>query len=427
MRIAFCLLLLAGCLSAHAQVPDKVYAPGIHNVKLNYAGNQTAYPVMGLNGGDQLELNFDDLQDGVRSYYYTWQLCNADWTPAMLSEFDYIKGFSQNRINTYRTSSIAATKYTHYSVTLPESSCIPSKSGNYLLKVFADGDTSNLLFTRRVLVTDNKATIKAEIQQPFDGQLFKTHQKIQFTVNLGNLNIFNAIQQVKIVLLQNWRWENAITNIHPTLIRQNKLEFNTESDAVFPGGREWRWLDLRSLRLLSERVKNTISTAPDGTLQVEVKPDVDRTTQRLVFYKDNNGRFYNDVGEAGIDYLTQADYAHVHFTFIPPDKQPLADKQVYITGELTNYGQDEKAKMTFNAEKGFYETDLLLKQGYYDYCYVTTDAANPRPSFESTEGNQWETENDYTILVYYMATGGRSDELIGIARVNSLTGRSGGN
>ncbi len=122
------------------------------------------------------------------------------------------------------------------------------------------------------------------------------------------------------------------------------------------------------------------------------------------FSKDNNGRFYNDVGEAGIDYLWQADYAHVHFTFIPPDKQPLADKQVYITGELTNYGQDENAKMTFNTEKGVYETELLLKQGYYDYCYVTTDAANlRRPSFELTEGNQWETENDYAILVYYSA------------------------
>ncbi len=425
MRSVICLVLLAVCLPGRAQEPDKVYAPGIHNVKLNYAGNQVAYPVISLNGGDQLELNFDDLDGGVHSYYYTWQLCNADWSKAILSEFDYIKGFSQNRINTYRTSSIAAVKYTHYMVTLPESSCIPSKSGNYLLKVFADGDTANLLFTRRVLVADNKAVIAAEVQQPFDGRLFRTHQKIQFTVNLGNLNIFNAIQQVKICILQNWRWDNAITTIQPTIIRQNKLEFNTESDAVFPGGREWRWLDLRSLRLLSDRVKNS-TTAADGTVLVEAKPDGDRSAQRMVYYKDNNGRFYNDVGET-VNYLWQADYARVHFTFVPPNNQPLADKQVYLMGELSNYGMDEKAKMSFNAEKGAYETEILLKQGYYDYCYVTTEAASPHPSFEFTEGNFWETENDYTILVYYRPIGGRSDELIGLSRINSLTGRSGGN
>lgn len=424
MRIAICCMLLAGFYSAGAQVPDKIYASNIHNVKLNPSADQTAYPVLNLNGSGVLDLNFDDLEGGVRSYSYTWQLCNADWTKAILSEFDYIKGFSQNRINTYRTSSIATVKYTHYMVTLPERSCMPSKSGNYLLKVFADGDTANLLFTRRVLVLEEKATIPAQVQQPFNGQIFKTHQKIQFSVNLAaGLNVFNPMQQVKVCILQNWRWDNGLLDVHPTIIRQNAMEFNTESDAVFPGGREWRWLDLRSFRLLSDRVKNA-STAADGTTLVEVRPDLDRSGQRLVYYKDNNGRFYNDISE-NLNYLWQADYAKVHFTFVPPGNQPMPDKQLYLFGELTNYGQDEKAAMSFNAEKGVYETELLLKNGYYDYSYITTDRDNPRPSFDYTEGNFWETENDYTILVYYRPIGGRTDELIGLARVNSLTGRSG--
>ena len=137
----------------------------------------------------------------MRNYSYTWQLCNADWTKTILSEFDYIKGFTQNRITTYRNSSIALVKYTHYMVTLPERSCVPSRSGNYLLKVFADGDTAKLIFTRRVLVVEEKATVGAQIQQPFNGQIFKTHQKIIFTVNLGNVNLINALQQVKVVYI----------------------------------------------------------------------------------------------------------------------------------------------------------------------------------------------------------------------------------
>jgi hypothetical protein len=417
-------MLLAGAAGAAAQLPDKVYVPAIHNVKLNPTGDQTAYPVLNLNGSNQLDLNFDDLDGGERTYSYTWQLCNADWSKALISEYDYIKGFSQNRINTYRTSSIATVKYTHYMATLPERSCIPSKSGNYLLKVFADGDTANLLFTRRVLVVDQRATVGAQVQQPFDGRFFKTHQKIQFNVGLGNsLNTFNPMQQVKVCILQNWRWDNCIFDIRPTIIRQNTLEFNTEADAVFPGGREWRWLDLRSFRLLSDRVRNA-STAADGTTLIETKPDLDRSSQRLVYYKDANGRFYNDISES-VNYLWQGDYAKVHFTFVPPANQPLSDKQLYLFGELSNYGQDEKARMTWNAEKGVYETTLLLKNGYYDYCYVTTDGNNPRPSFDSTEGNFWETENDYTILVYYRPIGGRTDELISLVRTNSLTGRNG--
>ncbi len=414
--VALCLLLLP----AMAQVPDKIYADNIQNVKLNVSGNQLAYPVIKLNGADQLELNFDDLAGGVRNYSYTWQLCNADWTKTILSEFDYIKGFTQNRLTNYRNSSIALVKYTHYMVNLPERSCVPSRSGNYLLKVFADGDTAKVIFTRRVLVVDEKATIGAQIQQPFNGQIFKTHQKIIFTVNLGNVNLINALQQVKVCILQNNRWDNAITQLKPTFIRQTSLEYNSE-DIVFPGGREWRWLDLRSFRLQSDRVE-TAKYNPSST-DIFVKPDLDRTPQRLVYYRDYNGMFYNEISES-VNYLWQSDFANTHFTFIPAGNRVIADKDVYLFGELTNYGMNNNAKMTYNADKGVYETNILLKNGYYNYDYITIDKQGGAASFELTEGNLWDTENGYTILVYFRGINGRVDELVGITRINSYTGRN---
>jgi hypothetical protein len=99
---------------------------------------------------------------------------------------------------------------------------------------------------------------------------------------------------------------------------------------------------------------------------------------------------------------------------------------VYLVGQLTTYDISNQSKMQFNTEKGVYETSLFLKQGYYDYCYVAIDrtARNKVPVFDYTEGNYWETENDYTVLVYYRALAGRADELVGYARVNSLSGRS---
>jgi hypothetical protein len=421
MRAIIYLLLFFVSLETVAQVPDKIYAENIHNVKVNAVGNQLGYPVLRLNSGDQIELNFDDLNGGVRNYSYTWQLCNADWSKTILSEFDYIKGFTQNRLINYRNSSVSLVKYTHYMANLPERNCSPSRSGNYLLKVFADGDTAKLLFTRRVLVIEEKSTIGAQIQQPFNGQIFKTHQKLFFTVNLGNLNIFNALQQVKVCILQNNRWDNALTNPRPSFVRQNSLEYSSD-DVVFAAGREWRWLDLRSFRLLSDRVA-TAAYNPTIT-DVYVKPDLDRSVQRLIYYKDINGMYYNDISES-VNYLWQADFADVHFSFIPPGNQPLINKEIYLFGELTNYGLDEKSRMQYNSTKGVYETDLLLKNGYYNYSYVTVEKNNPIPSFEFTEGNFWDTENSYTILVYYRGINGRVDELIGLTKINSLTGRSG--
>lgn len=408
--------------SAQSQVPDHIYSPAIKTVKFNVYGNALAYPVWKLNSSDRLELNFDDLDAIVKNYAYTYQLCNADWTPAMLSQFDYIKGFSQMRLSNYRNSSIAFTRYIHYQAVLPENNCMPSRSGNYLLKVFLNGDTSQMVFSRRMLVVDQRVTIGAQIQQPFNGQYFKSHQKIQFSVNTGNLNLVNAMEQTHIYILQNNRWDNCLHDMRPTFIRQGSLEYNTENDCIFPGGREWRWLDLRSFRLQSDRVEK--ANYSNKATEIYIKPDLDRSQQRFVFYTDNDGMFYNSVYES-VNPLWQADYATVHFRFVPPGKAALANKNVYLLGELTNYGDMDSAKMRYNEQEGMYETTLFLKQGYYDYSYVTKDDNNANPSFELTEGNFWDTENNYTILVYYRPLGGRADELIGFTRINSISSRQG--
>lgn len=424
MRLFLFLSALSLIINLHAQVPDHIYAQNIKNVKLYMTGNPLGYPVLRLNNSDRMELHFDDLNDEVGNYSYTFQLYNSDWTPANISQFDYLTGFSQQRITNYRFSSIAYTKYIHYQAALPDRNCMPSRSGNYLLKVFANGDTSKLLFTRRVLIVDEMLPIAVQVQQPFNGQFFRHYQKIQFTINTSKLNLLNAMQELNVCILQNNRWDNYLHNIKPTFMRPGSLEFNTEQDAVFPAGREWRWLDLRSFRLQSDRVDHANYSA--NKTEIVVKPDVDRLQQRFVAYQDNNGMYYNAVIE-NINPLWEADYATVHFSFIPPGKMPYTGKDVYLFGELTNYGDDPNAKMTFNETSGVYETNLFLKQGYYDYCYVTVDqnASGFKPSFELTEGNSDETENTYTVLVYYRALNDRADRLIGFTRVNSLAGRTG--
>jgi hypothetical protein len=103
------LILLFLTIEAGAQLPDHIYQDNIHSVKLNKYGDIYSYPVMTLNSSDQLELRFDDMDADLKNYYYTYQLCNADWTPANIQPYDYIRGFQTNRIRTYRNSSITTT------------------------------------------------------------------------------------------------------------------------------------------------------------------------------------------------------------------------------------------------------------------------------------------------------------------------------
>lgn len=416
--------LMAGLLPAAAQenaiTPDHVYRSNIKSVQLTQAGDQLSLPMLTLNGSEVLELSFDDLDNDVKNYYYTFVLCNADWKPAQLNQLEYLRGFSENRILNYRFSSIALQRYTHYNVQLPNRNCYPIKSGNYLLKVYLDSDTSQVVFTRRMLVVENKASVGGFIQQPVNPKLFRSHQKVNFSVNTAGLNIVNPFDQVKVLILQNYRWDNAVKNLKPMFLKGNVIEYNAEVDCVIPGGKEWRWIDLRSFRLQTERVQHT--DYKRNSTDVYAMPDYERGNKLYQFIKDINGMYYLATLDNYNPYF-EGDYATVHFSF--PVQEPYAGYDMYIFGELTNYECNETNKLTFNPSTKAYEGSLLLKQGYYNYIYGLVDKTTPNGKFstEYTEGDWWETENNYTVLVYFRPLGGRSDELVATVTLNSILSR----
>ena len=409
-------------VSSFAQNVERVYKPFIQTAQLFMYGNQQGLPVYTLNSSDRLELEFDDMEGSLKSYYYCFVLCDYNWNQVDLSPFDYIKGFTQNRITTYRYSSIARTKYTHYQAFLPDRNSLPTRSGNYLLKVFLDGDTSRLAFTKQMLVLDQKAAVAAAVVQPFSPILANTHQKIKMSINIAGLaNAFSAAQQVKVVILQNNRWDIAQRDIAPTFVRGNLLEYSTEDRGIFPAGKEWRWLDLRSFSLQSDRVDSG-QYKKDRT-DIFLKTDIDRTGQRYVYFPDYDG-MYNIVTYESINPFWQGDYATVHFSLATPDSEPFSRKYVYVAGAFTGYDLSDTWKMNFNEETRRYECTAFMKQGYYNYTYITVDE-NDRSKKTELEGNYWETENSYTILVYYKSFTDRTDQLLGVGSINSRNDRPG--
>ena len=423
MKKILFLLSLTFINTAFTQATTEVVAPpNIKSVKLFQQNNQESLPIINLNSSDLLEFHFDDLDGGfTKNYYYTYQLCNADWSEAEISQFDYIKGFTQNRIVEARPSSNTISRYVHYQTILPDRNCIPSKSGNYLLKVFLDGDADKVVFTKRMYVLKSNAAITAQILQPFDNTTYRTHQKIQFTVNTGQLNLYNPAQQLKVSLFQNNRLDNAKYNLQPAFMRENLFEYNGEEDCTFPAGKEYRWLDLRSFRFESDRVARRDESK--NPIDVYVKPDGSRISQRYLYMKDLNG-WYDIVTTDLVNNWWQTGYANVHFTYVPDKNKPYDGQDVYIIGEFTGNDVGKENKMIFNEDKGVYEKTLLLKQGYYSYTYLTRDAKDKdaKSSFELTDGDYWETENDYSIFVYYRSFSGRYDELVGYTTLNSKLG-----
>lgn len=422
-RSLFFLAFLIGySVLTYAQTePD--FGASVKSSKLYRFGDQTSFASIELNSNDVLQLEFDDLDNRVKNYYYTFQLCNADWAPSMLNPFEYIKGFQNVRITNYRNSSLSTIHYVHYAASIPDRNCYPGRSGNYLLKVFLDSDTSRLAFTKRFVVINNQASVAAQVQQPFNAQYFKSFQKLSIAVKTDNRIQALSPSDIKVVVLQNNNWQTSLYIDRPTIYRGNYYEYSDESITAMPAGREFRWIDLRSFRLLSDRMLR-IENSKDTT-NIYVKPDMPRFNQPYMFYRDLNGSYTIQTLE-NINPFWQGDYAYVHFSFFPPANRAFEGSNVYMFGEFTNYASDNTGKMVFNKERGAYEKVLLLKQGYYSYAYVTKPLdGNGYPDFSQTEGDYWGTENTYTVLVYYRPFGARADELIGFTSLNSAFQRPG--
>jgi hypothetical protein len=412
------LLIWLHAVKGHGQYnPDSIYQTSIHTVLIHPVNKPLAIPVISLNEPTPLEISFDDFKADYQDYYYSVELRNADWSAVPMSAFDYLQGFNQNKINKFSVSSIATQSYFHYQFNFPNAQLKPTQSGNYILKVFKNGNTNEIVFTRRFFVTENQVSVAATVQEPFDGQISKTHQKIQFVLDVKKIPFFQT-DQMKATIIQNYRYNDVIAIAAPSFIRGNLLEYNSEDQFIFPAGKEARWLDIQNLRLRSDRIAD-LNSKERRTI-VSVKPDLSRASTAYYTFNDLNGGFMISNTES-LQSENQNDYAQVNFTYMPKDRIQFMGQKLYLFGALTNNSINKEAEMIFDPVLGYYKKSLLLKQGYYSYNYILRDkeGANPINDFTETEGNHWETENNYSILVYYRPPGARHDHIIGFGAVNS--------
>ena len=397
---------------------DKIMNPNIQTVLIFPKGKPLALPVIGLNTQDELLIQFDDLSANYQQYYYTIELMDMHLQPVALNPFDYTRGLTQNNIRDYTISSIAQQSYYHYSFTFPTASCRPTKSGNYLMKVYKQGRPNELVFTKRFFVVEQEAPITASIQEPFDETMSKSHQKIQLQLDVKKIQLLQP-ELLHVAVLQNTRYNDMLMSNAPSFIRGNQLEYNADRDFVFPAGKESRWLDLQNLRFKTERIA-AIQQLGYGS-RIILKPDQSRAMLPYFTFRDLNGQFMISNTEL-IRSEDQNDYAQVFFTYLPNNGQPFQEKSLYIAGALTGNVLDTNALMQWNSASKQYEKWLNLKQGYYSYNYILRDNQSPNPlhDFKWTEGDHWETENSYTIFVYYRAPGSRYDQIIGYSSLNSI-------
>lgn len=393
---------------------DFIHKNNVHTVLFNRKGFELAPPIIRLHSGEVLELRFDDLDADYKNYYFTVVHCNADWQPSELSPFEYLDGFFEDQVTIYARSINTRVPYSHYSLEFPNASMQPRVSGNYILKVYLDGDPGNLVLTRRFMVQEQLVQIDAGVGMANLVAYRDTKQQVSMEIHTGGYPVSNPQQDLRVIMTQNGRWDNAITNLRPRSIIGNRLVYDYEDQALFDGGNEFRRFDTRTLRFLTERVAEINSSVRHW--DVFLLPDQRRTFRRYSSDNDINGR-YTIRNQDGRNDMLESDYAWVHFSL--PMDAPLASGGLYIMGELTHWHFSEEGQMSYNYVEKKYELSLLLKQGYYNYLYAFLEEGDTRADTGFIEGNHSITENDYSIYVYHRQPGTVHDRLVGITHLNS--------
>lgn len=408
------LILLAAMLTVFAAESRDDTMTGrfderIRTLRVSHDGNPYGPPVLVLGSQDRLVFNFDELAEDRSYFRYRIIHCTADWRRSDLVGSEYLPGFNEAPVDDYELSRSTTVHYVNYRIVIPNDEMTPLISGNYLLQVYREDDPERTVAQWRFMVSEQTAPVSATLTSRTDRDYNDRHQQLQLTVDAEGLDGIDIFNDLIVVVSQNDRCDNEVALRHPLRLSGRKAVYEHQPELIFEAGNEYRRFETVSVNNPSMRVAGVTYFEPYYHHILET--DASRTDAPYSYDEDQDGRFvvreYNST-ESDVE----ADYTVVHFSLDYPETPGM---MIFVDGDLTDRRFDDSALMKYNRETGRYETAMLLKQGAYNYQYLTVPPGARRGYTSYIEGDKYQTVNRYTVKVYVREPHARYDRLVGVA------------
>lgn len=412
-RVLTVALLLLGVVQSMVAQRHEIFKDNIRSLQVVADNKWTKLPIIKLHQGT-ITLSFDDLTHEYHRYMYKVEHCEADWTVSRdLFESDYMDGFATgNTIEDVKESLLTNTLYTNYRLTLPNADCRPKLSGNYKVTVYDDNADEDPILTACFMIVEPMMGLSMNVTTNTDIDINNSHQQVGMELNYNGISVPRPQEQIKTVVMQNRRWDNARWNTPAQYIMPDGLRWNHNRSLIFDAGNEYRKFEILSTQVASMGID---SLSWDGH-DFNAFPFISEPRPNYIYDEDANGAFLLRNSN-NYEARHTSDYLNVHFRLkttngsVPSDDLSSTNVAIYINGDWTYDRFLPQYRMTYNTEKLLYEAFVPLKLGYYSYQYLLVGAdgvPTPLPS----EGNYYQTENTYQALIYYREQGGRTDRLV---------------
>ena len=400
-KIASIVVFLCMFCGLFAQTHTHVYKEEIRTLRV-------AREVLMLDDPAPLQISFDEMSHDVHFYTYTVQMMNSD-----LLSSEYLQGFTTQDITDYEHSINTSREYTHYWFEFPNEDMRITKSGQYLLTIYEDGNPDNKVAEVTFCVVEPMVKIDAKVRANTDVEFNGRYQQVDVDVTMSEEQRVNS-EEWRVVVTQNNRLDNAVTLTKPTFVESNRLRYINTKDLIFEGGNEYLHFDAFSCFYAGYGIDRVVHEM--GDYHAVLLADEKRTDQYIHQF-DSDGRYVVNA-ERTSDVDTEAEYMWVHWT-LPMDK-PWFDGALYVGGDLFGNELGLPNRMQYDAETKAYWLTALVKQGGYDYQYwFVPKESKTKTTTQRVDGSYWQTENEYAVYVWWRPFGARYDRLVGVQIIRS--------
>ncbi len=401
LRILILLLSVVSCpLSINAQT-QQIFNRNIKTLTLTVDDDPTLPPYLLYASRQYIDIEWDEMSHDYKRYRYHIDHCDWDWNVTDgIFESDYLEGLNDQLVEDFEKSFNTTQIYTHYRLRVPSKEIRLRLSGNYRVLIYEEDEEDSPVLEARFCIYEREAGIIAQLSSNTDIDFNDRHQQMTLSIGYGSLAVIDPEQELKVVVMQNRRWDSRVEGLVPNVRKPNGIEFTHNRNLIFPAGNEYHRFEILDVHRTATGVDRIDWFEPyyHATLFPAV---IDHSYS---YTEDQNG-VYVVRSSDNYDDWTTAEYVVVHFFLESPR---LEGGDVYVSGWWAGQTFNPDCKMEYDEARECYHAAILLKQGYYSYEFIQKDGLMQR-----TMGSFYETENEYEVLVYFRQQGARYDRLSG--------------